>query len=81
MDREKLMGEVKGVYAGLAQQETQQHFIQTTNMENPEHYYERILGMVLSEIENGTFDSFQSGRAVVDAVSKNKGRWLSGWSG
>ncbi len=81
MDRETLMREVKGIYAGISQQETQQHFSQTNGNINPEKYYEEILNMVLDEISAGTFDRFQSGRAVVDAVSKNKRKWLSQWDG
>lgn len=79
MNREALTEQVKGAYASLAQQETQQHFIQTTNKINPEEYYEKLLGMVLTEISAGTFDNFQSGRAVVDAVAKDKHKWLSQW--
>lgn len=81
MDREALMREVKGIYAGLSQQETQQYFSQTTSNMDPEQYYENILNMVLNEISAGTFDRFQSGRAVVDAVAKDKHRWLSQWDG
>lgn len=79
MDRETLTEEVKGIYASLAQQETQQHFSQSTSDIGPEEYYERILNMVLTEITAGTFDRFQSGRAIVDAVSKDKHKWLSQW--
>lgn len=77
MDRETLIEEVKGAYASLAQQETQQHFVQTTTQINPEKYYENILNKVLGEISKGTFDNFQSGKAVVDAVAKDKHKWLS----
>lgn len=80
MDRETLTEEVKGEYASLAQQETQQHFVQTTSRINPEEYYENILGMVLTEISAGTFDNFQSGKAVVDAVARDKHKWLSQWN-
>lgn len=79
MDREILMQEVKGIYAGISQQETQQHFTQTNSNVNPEQYYENILNMVLNEISSGTFDHFQSGRAIVDEVSKDKHKWLSQW--
>lgn len=80
MDREKLMQEVKGIYASLAQQETQQHFTQTNEYMNPEKYYEQILNMVLAEISAGKFDRFQSGKAIVDAVSKDKRKWLPQWN-
>lgn len=79
MNREQLMEEVKGLYASLAAQESQQHFTQTTGQVTPEGYYETLLNMVLSEISAGTFDRFQSGRAVIDAVAKDKHKWLSGW--
>ncbi|MGI6012761.1 MAG: hypothetical protein ACOX7K_00540 [Oscillospiraceae bacterium] len=79
MDRETLMQEVKGIYASISQQETQQHFHQTNSRVNPEKYYEKILNMVLNEISAGTFDRFQTGRAIVDAVSKDKRKWLSQW--
>lgn len=79
MNRETLMQEVKGLYASLSQQETQQHFSQTTTSITPEAYYENILNMVLSEIQAGTFDRFQSGKSIVDAVSKDKHKWLSQW--
>lgn len=79
MDRQELIHEVKGLYASLASQESQQHFSKTTDNITPEAYYENILGMVINQIEAGTFDSFQSGRAIIDAVSKDKQKWLSQW--
>jgi hypothetical protein len=79
MLRETLTQEVKDIYASLSQQETQQHFSQTNSTLNPEAYYEKILNMVLEEISAGTFDNFQSGSAIVDAVSKDKHKWLSQW--
>ena len=79
MDRETLTQQVKDAYASLAQQETQQHFSQTTNHTDPEKYYEGILQLVLNEISDGTFDRFQSGDAIVEAVSKDKHKWLSQW--
>lgn len=79
MNREALMQEVKGLYASLSQQETQQHFSQTNSRETPEQYYEKVLNMVLHEISAGTFDCFQSGKSIVDAVAKDKHKWLSQW--
>lgn len=79
MDRKSLTEEVKGIYASLASQETQQHFHQTTDNVNPEEYYEELLNMVLTEISAGTFDNFQSGKAVMEAVAKDKHKWLSQW--
>ncbi len=80
MDRETLMQEVKEIYAGISQQETRQHFTQTNSNSNPEKYYEEILNMVLQEIAAGTFDGFRSGRDIVEAVSKDKHKWLSQWN-
>ncbi len=83
MDRETLMQEVKNIYASISQQETQQYFSQansTVNSVNPEKYYEDILNMVLNEISAGTFDRFQSGRAIIDAVSNDKRKWLPQWN-
>ena len=79
MDRETLIKEVKGIYASLAANETQHHFSQTTAEITPEAYYENLLNMVLYEIDRGTFDRFQSGQAIMDAVAKDKHRWLSEW--
>ena len=80
MDRETLMQEVKEIYAGISQQETRQHFTQNNSNSNPEKYYEEILNMVLQEIAAGTFDGFRSGRDIVEAVSKDKHKWLSQWN-
>ena len=79
MNRDKLTSQVKDHYAKLASDESQQHFSQTTTNLSPETYYENILGMVLKEIGVGTFDSFHSGQEIVDAVAKNKTKWLSDW--
>lgn len=79
MERNQLIQEVKGEYAHLASDETQQHFINTTSRITPDAYYENLLGMVIDEINEGTFDSFQSGRAIVEAVANNKQKWLSEW--
>lgn len=79
MNREMLTEEVKGIYASLASKESQQHFSQTINDVTPTQYYEKLLGMVLSEISVGTFDNFHSGKAVMEAVAKDKHKWLSQW--
>lgn len=36
-----------------------------------------LVNMVLYEIHIGTFDSFGSGKDIMDAVSKDRNRWLS----
>lgn len=79
MDREVLMQEVKDEYARLASIETQQHFHQTTTNITPEQYYENVLNMVLHEISDGTFDNFPSGYAIMEAVAKDKHKYLSEW--
>jgi hypothetical protein len=79
MNRENLISQVKDLYAKLASDESQQHFTQTTQEITPEAYYENLLGMVIKEINMGTFDSFKSGQEIVDAVAKNKHKWLSEW--
>ena len=79
MNREKLISQVKELYAKLASDEGQQHFSQTTTNLTPDAYYENILGMVLKEINEGTFDSFHSGQEIVNAVANDKNKWLSDW--
>ena len=79
MNREKLISEVKEIYMNLASDESQQHFTQTTTDITPEAYYENLLSMVIKEIKSGTFDSFQSGQEIVNAIANDKARWLSDW--
>lgn len=79
MNREKLIAQVKNEYARLASDESQQHFSQTANNMTPEAYYESLLNMVLTEISAGTFDSFHSGKEIMEAVAKDKRQWLSQW--
>lgn len=79
MDREELISQVKDIYAKLASDESKQHFTQSTIELTPEAYYENILGMVINEINSGTFDSFKTGQEIVNAVANDKTRWLSDW--
>ncbi len=79
MEREHLIAEVKREYERLASDESQQHFWQTTDRIAPDAYYENVLGMVIDEIGDGTFDSFRSGLEVVEAVANDKARCLSQW--
>ncbi|GLB29705.1 hypothetical protein LAD12857_16280 [Lacrimispora amygdalina] len=78
MNRDKLIAQVKNEYARIASMESQQHFHQTTTEITPEAYYENLLGKVINEINNGTFDNFKSGEEVVTAIANDK-TWLSGW--
>jgi glucan phosphorylase len=79
MNREKLISQVKDIYARLASGENKQHITQTTNGITPDMYYENVLNMVIREINAGTFDSFQSGQEIVDAVTKDKDKWIPDW--
>lgn len=79
MNHDELISEVKNEYSRLADQESQQHFTQTTSDITAEDYYGNLLNMVEQEISKGTFDSFNSGIAIVEAVAKDKRRWLSQW--
>lgn len=79
MNRENLIAQVKNEYARLASEETQQHFEQTTSNITPEKYYENLLNLVITEISSGTFDSFRSGKQIMEEVAKDKQKWLSEW--
>lgn len=79
MDRNQLIAQVKSEYARLSSDESQQHFVQTTEDATPEAYYENLLNMVLDEISVGTFDSFRSGKDIIEAVANDKHKWLSQW--
>jgi len=79
LNRDKLIAQVKQIYAELASDEDQRHFRQTTAGIGPDEYYENILDMVIGEIGRGTFDSFHDGHEVVEAVANDKARWLSEW--
>lgn len=79
MNRDKLIAQVKNEYARLAEDESQQHFSQTTSNITAEDYYGNLLNMVEKEICVGTFDNFHSGLEVVEAVANDKHKWLSQW--
>jgi len=78
MKRQELINQVKEEYAGIASIESQQHFHQTSSEITPEAYYEKLLGMVISEIQNGTFDNCRSGREIINKVAADK-TILSEW--
>ena len=77
MKRQELINQVKEEYAGIASQESQQHFHQTSSI-SPDAYYENLLSLVISEIQNGTFDNCRSGSEIVNKVAADKSI-LSGW--
>lgn len=76
--RQDLIDQVKEEYASIASSESQQHFHQSTTDMTPEAYYEKLLGSVISEISNGTFDTCQSGSEIVNKVAADKSV-LSNW--
>jgi hypothetical protein len=79
MNRDELISQVKEHYEKLTSGENKQHIIQSTSELTPDAYYERLLDIVTDEIEAGTFDSFQSGDEIVNAVANNKDKWLPNW--
>ena len=76
--RQNLINQVKEEYASIASQESQQHFHKTTTEITPEAYYEKLLGAVITEIENGTFDNCRSGAEIINKVAADK-TILSEW--
>ena len=78
MKRQDLINQVKEEYATIASQASQQHFHQTTAEISPEAYYEKLLGSVISEIQDGTFDNCRSGTEIVNKVAADKSI-LSSW--
>ena len=79
MKRQTLINQVKEAYASIASHESQQHFHQTTSEITPEAYYENLLGLVISEIQKGTFDNCRSGTEIVNKVAADKSI-LSEWN-
>lgn len=80
MNRDEFISQVKNHYEKLTSAENKQHSIQSTSELTPDAYYERLLDIVTDEIKAGTFDSFQSGEEIVNAVANNKGKWLPNWN-
>ena len=78
MKRDQLIQEVKEQYANIASNESQQHFTQTTTELTPEAYYEKLLNLVLEEIDKGKFDNCRSGAEIINKVAADKSI-LSGW--
>ena len=79
MNRQELIDQVKEEYAGIASDESQQHFHQTTTGITSEAYYEKLLGAVISEIQSGTFDNCRSGHEIINKVAADKSI-LSEWN-
>ena len=77
-NRQNLISQVKEQYASIASHESQQHFNKTTTEITPEAYYEKLLGAVITEIENGTFDNCRSGSEIINKVAADK-TILSEW--
>jgi hypothetical protein len=78
MKRQELINQVKEGYASIASQKSQQNF-HKTGVETPEAYYERLLGAVITQIQNGTFDNARSGTEIINKVAADKSI-LSLWS-
>jgi len=78
MRREELIAQVKEEYTSIASNETQQHFTQTTDEISSAAYYEKLLNLVIEEIENGKFDNCRSGSEIVNKVAADK-TLLSNW--
>ena len=76
--RQELINQVKELYAGIASQEDQNHFHQTSVGITPERYYESLLGAVIDEIKEGTFDTCRDGDEIVNKVAADKAV-LSDW--
>jgi len=76
MNRDQLISEVKEEYARIASSESRQLDDQSTVKMTPEAYYEMMLSNAISEISNGTFDHFNSGKEIVTAIANDK-HWLS----
>jgi len=77
--RQELIDQVKEEYANIASASSQQHFHQTGTKLTPEGYYEKLLSIVIDEIQEGTFDNCRSGTEIVNKVAADK-TVLSGWS-
>lgn len=76
MNRDQLIQEVKEHYQMLASMENRDHITHSTTEPNPEAYYEKLLNLVIDEINKGTFDRFSSGKAIVEEVANNKEKYL-----
>jgi hypothetical protein len=74
MRRERLISEVKEEYARLAMMQNRDSFIDNDS-EIPEAFFERLLGNVISGIEDGRFDRFMNGRQIMEAVANSPSRW------
>ena len=79
MNRQELINQVKEGYAGIASDESQEHFYQTTTDITPEAYYKNLLSAVISEIMKGTFDNCRSGSEIINKVAADKSI-LTEWS-
>ena len=71
MNREQLIQEVKEQYQLLASMENRDHY-PVHNGDHPEAYYEKLLNLVIDEINKGTFDSFSSGKDIVEELQTTR---------
>ena len=77
--REKLISQVKKEYANITASRSQQHFHQTATGITLQAYYGTLLNAVITDIENGKFDSCASGIEIVNKVAADKSI-LSDWN-
>ena len=70
--REELISQVKAEYADIAANRAQQHFDLTSADITPKAYYESLMNAVVSEIENGSFDTCRDGTEIVNKVAADK---------
>ncbi len=82
MKREQLIREVKEEYAKLADLEKQETFINESDetVISSDKYYEFVLDKVINMISYGAFDTFPTGKDVVQAVTNNKNLLLTKWN-
>ena len=75
MHRNKLIHEVKEEYARLAAGHSREDFIEDSNIQSAESYFEQLLNTVIEGIEDGRFDRFMNGRQIMEAVANDRERW------
>ena len=71
-NRDEFISQVKEEYSGIAVQDSQQHFHETTTGITPEAYYNTLCDTVIMEINNGTFDNCKTGLEIVNKVAADK---------
>ncbi|MCL2576744.1 MAG: hypothetical protein FWE27_01660 [Defluviitaleaceae bacterium] len=70
--RNNLIEQVIEEYSNFIASKHQQHFHNTTTGITPEAYYTTLQNAVITEINNGKFDSCRSGREIVNKIAADK---------